>query len=71
MAHSITPSFQVLSRPSALICVAQFTMNVAGFVIGVVTAWETSMQIFEIIDSGKRYGMDSDGLRGTPCQARS
>ena len=38
-------------------------MDVAGFVISVVTAWETSVQVFEIIDSGKKYGMDYEVLR--------
>jgi Prion-inhibition and propagation len=38
-------------------------MDVTGLVIGVVTAWETAVQVFEIIDSGKRYGMDYEVLR--------
>ena len=38
-------------------------MDVAGLVIGVVTAWETCIQVFEIIDSGKKYGMDYEVLR--------
>ena len=38
-------------------------MDIAGFVIGVVTAWETAVQVFEIVDSGKKYGMDYEVLR--------
>jgi len=37
--------------------------DVAGLVIGVVTAWETCVRVFEIIDSGKKYGMDYEVLR--------
>ena len=38
-------------------------MDIVGFVIGVVTAWETAVHVFEIIDSGKKYGMDYEVLR--------
>ena len=38
-------------------------MDVTSFVIGVVTAWQTCVQVFEIIDSGKKYGMDYEVLR--------
>ena len=38
-------------------------MDVTGLIITVVTAWETCVQVFEIIDSGKKYGMDYEILR--------
>lgn len=38
----------------------QSTMDL---VISVVTAWETCVQVFEIIDSGKKYGVDYEVLR--------
>ena len=38
-------------------------MDVTGFKISVVTAWQTCVQVFEIIDSGKNYGMDYEVLR--------
>ena len=31
--------------------------------MGVITAWQTCVQVFEIIDSGKKYGMDYEVLR--------
>jgi len=37
--------------------------DIAGLVFGVVTAWETCIQVFEIVDSGKEYGMDYEVLR--------
>lgn len=37
--------------------------DVAGLVIGVVSAWKTCVQVFDIIDSGKKYGMDYELLR--------
>ncbi|KAJ7748394.1 prion-inhibition and propagation-domain-containing protein [Mycena metata] len=37
-------------------------MDIAGLVIGVVTAWETSVQIFDIVHAGRKYGMDYELL---------
>ncbi|KAJ7017007.1 prion-inhibition and propagation-domain-containing protein [Mycena alexandri] len=37
-------------------------MDIAGLVIGVVTAWETSVRIFDIVHAGKKYGMDYELL---------
>ena len=39
-------------------------MGDTGLIIGsVITAWETCVEVFEIIDSGKKYGMDYEALR--------
>jgi Prion-inhibition and propagation len=38
-------------------------MNVAGLVIGVVSLWKTCVEIFEVIDSGRKYGMEYEILR--------
>jgi hypothetical protein len=35
----------------------------AGLVLGVVALWKTCVQIFDAIDSGRRYGMDYELLR--------
>ena len=54
----------LVSRPSPFICERiQSTMDVTGFVISVVTSWETCIQVFEIIDSGKKYDRDYEVLR--------
>ena len=37
--------------------------DVAGLVLGVVASWKTCVQIFDIVDSGKKYGMDYELLR--------
>jgi hypothetical protein len=37
--------------------------DIAGLVFGVVSAWQACVQVFEIIDSGKKYGMDYEVLR--------
>jgi hypothetical protein len=37
--------------------------DVAGLVISVVGAWKVCVQVFDIVDSGKKYGMDYELLR--------
>ncbi len=37
--------------------------DVAGLVLGVVTTWKTCVEVFDIIDSGRKYGMDYEVLR--------
>lgn len=37
--------------------------DVVGLVISVVSAWKTCVQVFDIVDSGKKYGMDYELLR--------
>ncbi len=38
-------------------------MNVVGLAIGVVSLWKTCVEIFEVIDSGRKYGMEHEILR--------
>ena len=35
----------------------------AGLVLGVAALWETCVQIFDVVESGRRYGMDYELLR--------
>ena len=37
--------------------------DVAGLVIGVMAMWNTCVEVFDIVDSGKKYGMDYEILR--------
>lgn len=38
-------------------------VDVAGLVLGVATLWKTSVEIFDVIDCGKKYGFDYEILR--------
>jgi hypothetical protein len=47
-----------------LLVIYQLTMaDVAGLVISVATAWKTCVQIFEIVDTSRKYGWDYEVLR--------
>lgn len=35
----------------------------AGLVFGVIATWKTCVEIFDVVDSGKKYGMDYEVLR--------
>ncbi|GAD97274.1 predicted protein [Paecilomyces variotii No. 5] len=37
--------------------------DVAGLVLGVVALWQTCVEVFETVDSGRKYGMDYELLR--------
>ena len=37
--------------------------DVAGLVLGVAALWQTCVQIFDVVESGRRYGMDYELLR--------
>lgn len=37
--------------------------QVAGVVLGVAALWETCVQVFDVVESGRRYGMDYELLR--------
>ena len=37
--------------------------DVAGLVLGVAALWQTCVQIFDVVESGRRYGIDYELLR--------
>ena len=37
--------------------------DIAGLAVGVAGAWKTCVQIFDIVDSGRKYGMEYELLR--------
>ena len=38
-------------------------MNVTGLVIGIISLWKTCVEIFDVVDSGRKHGMDYEILR--------
>ena len=37
--------------------------DAAGLAIGIISLWKTCVQVFDIVDSSKKYGMDFELLR--------
>jgi Prion-inhibition and propagation len=62
------PSHRRLSLSLSLLLahseyVRETMTEVASLVVGVVAAWKSCVQVFDIVDSGRRYGMDYEILR--------
>jgi hypothetical protein len=60
--HSYGP-FSTLNQLFIKYLHLSLTMDVAGLVLGVVSVWSTCVEVFELVDSGKKYGLDYELLR--------